>query len=713
MSVRNVQGTPAAMAAATRSKEDALGHWSSLGRMMYTDKDLDWYAVGSLANGALIAVGDTFTWRYFESGQGLPEPGWYPQGMVSLKFLNQGRSTLTPLPDGSMLAIGVNVDYSPMLDTNRTLVRRYIQDAPQNWHWAEQPAPPVGCLGHAATLLGNGKVMVAGGMDPAFHPQADDPQPLRADTQLFDPATRTWRIVQPLLKPRRNAALVALDSATSAMIVGGMLDGDDPYAHTASAEVYLSGDGWHAIPPMKTARRAPSALRLRDGRVIVASDETIEVYHPGLERWEEPVQTVAPVGDGPPLAQLRNGMVLIGVDQVYDPIERVCKPIARNPALLDSSFVPFCSTRVGDVVLLAPQTDPEGVPTGNESGGTGWLFDIEGDTDQQHLPGKWVRLPEPAETEGIGGHNLAPLPGGQLLATDGHQSHRYDRKAWQPAGKVPVLLSDRLFSSLIPLRDGAVLAIGMNNDFNEYSDTNNLLSATYTQTAGWSAPSRLVAQRASYAAAMMRDGNVLVAGGFDLTQNYPAQNTQALPSAELYDARARMWRETVPMNTPRMWFAMAALPDQDAVVAFGGKSSMTGDGALNTVEMYVVEEGAKLWLPMPPMRYPRIFPAALTLPDGRIVVASDDTLEVFDVRTQRWEDPVPLLSGIGALPILARLRDGTVMVGDNQLYDPVARRCRRINPNPFPAYMPAWCATTLDTVVIWPGAVLEFDIDGR
>jgi hypothetical protein len=341
----------------------------------------------------------------------------------------------------------------------------------------------------------------------------------------------------------------------------------------------------------------------------------------------------------------------------------------------------------------------------------------------EELPGKWVAIGEPADHTYGGDPMLAALPGGHLLAVDGRRSWRFDRHEWTDAGNLPIDLLDREFCSLLSLNDGSVLAMGFNSDFDPQLPANNhVLTSVYTQHVGWSAPSRMVVQRASYAAAAMRDGRVLAAGGFDVTQADPAHN-QAFTAAELYDTEARMWRETVPMNTPRLAFALAVSPFGRSVYAFGGSTRITGAPDLDTVESYVEEEGVRAWIPRAPMSVPRKYPSALTLPDGRIVVASDDTLQVYDSWNDRWEEPVALLAQVGTSPIMGLLRDGTVLVGNQQVFDPVARACRPVSPLPAAtdaALTSGYCNTTLGTVVVWAatdpdirGTMWEFDIDAR
>jgi hypothetical protein len=691
-----------------------LGRWIDLGRTVDTEPEFDhWYGVAQQTTGRLVAGGNREVWRFFRKEEGAPRTGWYPAGFWPLLYHPYGRSTLTSLTDDTLFAIGVNPEYSTHgLATNRAVAAVYHQVPTGGEWWTVVAPPPTPCVHHAAALLGNGKVMVAGGVDPTFHYPIGDKHPHNAlaAAQLFDPDTRQWTTLPSLPVPRHGGVLVPLGAA-GALLVGGEEVSNGVPQGRASVQVFVQGKGWHPADPMKHARLAPSAVTLGDGRVLVAGDgDTIEIFDPRYERWEAPVKTLYPVHGNPPVGVLADGSVLVGLTQLYDPVRKIFKPIMPNAALEGEPHIAFCVTQAGAVVVLAD----------NEiTGSIAWSFDIHGGVEEEPA-GKWHPIGEPYDVSPAAQPMLATLPGGHVLATDRRASWRYDRTQWQPAGELPVEVFDRMFCQLIALANGNVLAIGYNTDFDEHSDSDYVLTTAYTQGAGWSAPSRMVVQRAEYGAALLSDGSVLVAGGWDLTKNVPPISSVALRSAEIYDPKARMWRETVPMITPRTEFVLVRSPTGRGAVAIGGRTeSMTGE-ILKSAEMF--SEDSMVWIHLPPMQVARYNAGALTLPDGRILVVSDDTLEVLDVEHLRWEEPVTLMYSAGKYPVVGLLKDGRVLIGHwkMQIYDPIERTCHPAADIPLISSRPGFCDTTLGTVMVWSanpddqrGSIWEFESDGR
>src|SRR5207244_3007336 len=87
----------------------------------------------------------------------------------------------------------------------------------------------------------------------------------------------------------------------------------------------------------------------------------------------------------------------------------------------------------------------------------------------------------------------------------------------------------------------------------------------------WSATGPMLAPRTRHAAALLRNGRVLVGGG-ECDSSCPSL---AVASAELFDPRTNTFSATSPMRLPRMFHAFVALPDGSVLVA-GGWTPATG-----------------------------------------------------------------------------------------------------------------------------------------
>jgi hypothetical protein len=129
--------------------------------------------------------------------------------------------------------------------------------ATNSWTVAGAMITPRGDV--AATVLPNGKVVVAGGFgggDEALH-----------TAELYNPATNMWTPTGNLNVGRRGYAL-ALLSDGRVLIVGGVNGGS---AALASAEIYNPQTGnWSFTVPPATRRFGHTATTLINGHVLVA-----------------------------------------------------------------------------------------------------------------------------------------------------------------------------------------------------------------------------------------------------------------------------------------------------------------------------------------------------------------------------------------------------------------------------------------------------------
>jgi hypothetical protein len=246
---------------------------------------------------------------------------------------------------------------------------------------------------------------------------------------------------------------------------------------------------------------------------------------------------------------------------------------------------------------------------------------------------------------------------------------------WFPAA--PMLQPrERAAAALLP--DGDVLVAGGENEENELQTAEIYDPGTNE----WTPTTSMLQPREGAAAADLPDGDVLVMGGF--FEGEP-QST-----AEIYDPATETWTATESMGVGREGPAAATLPE-GRIIVDGGVSKVEGkDEAVASVEIYNPESGNWSSLYIPPLSHARAFASAATLPDGYVMVTggwepSDlpiASTEIYSPATGFWYAGKPLPGVLDNAPA-AVLANGDVMIagGHNnsgyvaavELYSPITR----------------------------------------
>jgi WD40 repeat protein len=132
---------------------------------------------------------------------------------------------------------------------------------------------------HTATLLTNGKVLVAGGYDGSTS---------LASAELYDPATGAWSATGSFTTGRYYHAAASLPNGT--VLVAGGYDGTD---FLISAQLYDPDAGtWTATGGVGTARGYHTLTSLLNGKVLVAGGyngtsllASTQLYDPAAGTW--------------------------------------------------------------------------------------------------------------------------------------------------------------------------------------------------------------------------------------------------------------------------------------------------------------------------------------------------------------------------------------------------------------------------------------------
>jgi hypothetical protein len=160
-------------------------------------------------------------------------------------------------------------------------------------------------VGHTATLLPNGMVLVAGGRDGSYN--------ATPVAELYDPTSGTWGVTGSLHTARYSHTATLLPNGM--VLVAGGYDTSD----LASAELYNPASGtWSATGDLAAARDSHTATLLPNGMVLVVGGvngglqlASAELYDPANETWSV-TGSLTPGRFAHTATSLANGMVLVG-----------------------------------------------------------------------------------------------------------------------------------------------------------------------------------------------------------------------------------------------------------------------------------------------------------------------------------------------------------------------------------------------------------------
>jgi WD40 repeat protein len=232
-----------------------------------------------LANGKVLAVGGSNGTIFSLGTAELYDPAtglWTTTGSLETPRYYH---TATLLPNGKVLVAG---GFFGMLSIfgGFTIATAELYD-PASGTWTTTGSLATAREAHTATLLPNGKVLVAGGQDRLGAGTL-------ADSELYDPASGTWTTTGSLVTARQRH--------TSALLLNGkvlVMAGDQSSQPLASAELYdPASQTWTATGGLATGRVDHTSTVLTDGKVLVTGGylspnylASAELYDPASGVW--------------------------------------------------------------------------------------------------------------------------------------------------------------------------------------------------------------------------------------------------------------------------------------------------------------------------------------------------------------------------------------------------------------------------------------------
>jgi len=452
----------------------------------------------------------------------------------------------------------------------------------------------VGRSGHTATLLADGRVLLAGGMS--------DTNTILATAEIYDPSTGMFTHTSSMQAGRRNHAAILISGCACPLDGQVFISGGRGSGNTPLQTAELFDPATRKFTPggkMKRARFFQSATAFGNGDVLLAggdANEDSEIYHPGSRTFQllnNSANSEDPTGAANGAALLPSGQILVTGGG---------SPPSPRFGFLDANTTATTISSGGAVSVVGPMSIPRA------------------------------------------GHTATPLPDGTVLETGGEtpengtvlsSTELYDptTKTFSPG---PDLAQRRFEHTATALSAGAqVLIVGgangidphlMSLDSAELYDTasNSLVSTGSMSTARDGATASLIS-----GCLCGLDGMVLVAGG---TTNPNKGNIVGLHSAEVYNPATGSFTSVVNMVDGRA-FQSAAVLNSGTVLLVGGIDA--NGRPQKTAELFDPVSEAFTETEAPKYSYVNV--PAITLADGNVLLNDGNGhAELYELTTMSF-----------------------------------------------------------------------------
>ena len=226
-----------------------------------------------LTSGSVLVVGGFYDGSALSTAEEYdPATGEFSRSVLNMTVARQWHTAML-LPNGKVLIAGGQ--FTQPASIERLSSAELFDPATQSFSATGSMAVPR--LQFTATLLRNGKVLVAGGINGTDNP---------ATSELYDPATGSFVATGTMITPRASHVATLLSDGR-VLFAGGTESYGLGNTPLASAELYDPTTGlFTATGSMGSSRTQPSATLLPNGKVLVAGEDgiagqTAEVYDPG------------------------------------------------------------------------------------------------------------------------------------------------------------------------------------------------------------------------------------------------------------------------------------------------------------------------------------------------------------------------------------------------------------------------------------------------
>ncbi|WII70535.1 kelch repeat-containing protein [Bdellovibrio sp. 22V] len=564
-------------------------------------------------------------------------------------------NTSTTLPNGKILVAGGALNRSTT-PTNLALSSAEIYD-PETGVWSQAASLPQERLSHTATLLQNGKVLFIGGAINNVITTA-----CLATASLYDPSTDTWSSAASLTTGRCFHTATLLPDGR-VMVAGGRTENSISLVtanYISSVEIYNpTTNTWASAASMTAQRANHSAIVLKSGKVFIVGGRntstlvTTALYTPSSNTWaagpsltksrKDHTTTLLPDGKVVIIGGMDN-LTLLADTTVYDPTAGAVGSFSNGPAMPAVRKL-HTATLVGNRVFVVGGGSDTSTyqdtmiydPAANQ-----WetFASLKSSTRYLHtanIAGKYLVI-----LGGLPGTNYnSPVTTPEKLDISGF--------LWKSEASLSIA---RFIPTAALLKNGKVLVAGgvYTSPSLGYPVTTEIFDPV---TNTWSTGADSTAPRARATATVLQNGKVLVVGGQD--------SANILNTTDIYDPDSNTWTAGPLLTKARSGHTATLLPN-GKVLVLGG----TGDfgGSIRPAEVEIYDPDTNTWSLGANMPTPCYYPSATLVPGGaggKVVVIGGQTAtyltaaQIYDVATNTWT--------IGASMTTGRVAHAAVRMG--------------------------------------------------
>ena len=472
--------------------------------------------------------------------------------------------------------------------------------------------------GHTATLLPNGKILVAGGATTAVTNAAE----------LFDPSTGTWQATGSMVTARTNHTATLLHNG-QVLVVGGTnptLNINAP--QLASVEIYdpASGQWWNETA-ISGSRENHTATLLANGHVLVVGG----YYSTSFQRQTSRSDA-----------------------QVFDPILHQWSSVTAMPQARDSHTATYMAT--GQILVAGGYERTSAKIT--------TVTLLNSSAVYNPTSGQWTTMP--AMPQGRALHSATLLHDGNVLLAGGDAATTAaaifapGANTWTATSGGLTEARRKHSATLLP--DGRVLFAGGEDSVGGYRSTAEIFNPD-PAPGNWSSAGTIAA-RSGHTATLLGNGTLVIAGGYSGT---------SISSVQRYEYAVPVWQTMAQMPLDKRQKSTATLLANGKVMVAGGGFNVGGILQAQSSTLFY-NPTDDTWSSGPGMNRARSLHTATLMANGKVLAVGggfnvptvSDTAEIFDPSANTWK--------LAASPAVIRnwhratlLLDGRVLVTGGDL----------------------------------------------